>query len=264
MFVDKISITRAQSAINYPFNVELIKNFNSLKLTKPITFIVGDNGSGKSTFLESFCMSLNMPCLGEQDLNRDPTLESLKPLSDLFCYSRRKKPRTKFFFRAEDAFGYAKSLIKEMKALRNHENELSAEFKDGSYAQKLATGVVRGQYGALRNRYGENPDAYSHGEYFMNLLMDRIKPNGLYVLDEPETPLSPQKILSLIYMLIKEVKSGSQFIIATHSPILLACPNSEIFVAKNGHFIKTMYDEVEHVSLTRDFLNAPERYIKHF
>lgn len=115
----------------------------------------------------------------------------------------------------------------------------------------------------LKRLYGEGLEVRSHGERFPDLFQARFRLGGLYILDEPEAPLSPTKQLSLISMIKDMVRERSQFIIATHSPILMAIPDAELFVVEDGHIHQTEFDAIDHVTLTRDFLNSPERFLRH-
>jgi len=117
--------------------------------------------------------------------------------------------------------------------------------------------MARGQRAALANRYGSDPDARSHGETFLALLRTRLVPNGLYFLDEPETPLSPTRVLALIVLLAERVRQGCQFLIATHSPILMALPGAAILLAEDGRLQRTAWNDIEHVRVTRAFLADP-------
>ena len=131
------------------------------------------------------------------------------------------------------------------------------------YGLTLAQGVVRGQRRALAEKYGEDADARSHGESFLALFRARFVPGGLYLLDEPEAPLSPQRQLALLSMLKEMTAQEAQFIIATHSPILMALPGADILSFDTAPVRRVSYEEVEHVTLTRDFLNNPEAFLRH-
>ena len=119
-----------------------------------------------------------------------------------------------------------------------------------------------GQAAQLAGTYGADPDARSHGETFLHLLQARLKPDGLYFLDEPETPLSPSRVLALIIMLEEAVAHGSQFVVATHSPILLALPGAVILSADGGVLRQVAWDDLEHVRVTRAFLSDPESVLR--
>jgi predicted ATPase len=121
---------------------------------------------------------------------------------------------------------------------------------------------MRGQKRALDSKYGKNPDAFSHGENLLNILNTRLAPGGLYLLDEPETPLSAIRQLTLISILKDMVVKDCQFIIATHSPILMAFPDAMILNFDDGEISEIEYDEIENVSVTRAFLNDPESFLR--
>jgi predicted ATPase len=115
----------------------------------------------------------------------------------------------------------------------------------------------------MKQRYGEGGlDSYSHGESFLTLFQARFVPNGLYLLDEPEAPLSPIRQLSFIALLKQMVEQQAQFIIATHSPIIMAFPDAAILSFDGAKIRARQYEELEHVTLTRDFLNNPQAYLR--
>jgi len=114
---------------------------------------------------------------------------------------------------------------------------------------------------ALEKNYEKGLESYSHGESFLELFQARIKPGGLYILDEPEAPLSPFRQLGFISLLKQMVEQGSQFIIATHSPIIMAFPNAEIYSFDADEIQKVDYENLEHVTLTKSFLQNPQAYL---
>jgi predicted ATPase len=162
---------------------------------------------------------------------------------------------------------------------------MDEEYRNRSaYAKALAQGAIRKEIGEIDNRYGRaGLDARSHGESFLQFFQARFTPDGLYLLDEPEAPLSPLRQLGLLALLNDMVGQGAQFIIATHSPILMAFPNATILRFSptsprggtssrsgeegrggGGNVIEPVaYDEVEHVKVTRDFLANPQRFLQH-
>jgi predicted ATPase len=115
----------------------------------------------------------------------------------------------------------------------------------------------------MERRYGVDLDANSHGQSFLRLFQSRFVPGGLYLLDEPEAPLSPQSQLALLAMLIEMTRDDAQFVIATHSPILLAVPGARIYSFDSAPVAAVEYEALDHVRLTRDFLNDPARYLRH-
>jgi predicted ATPase len=122
---------------------------------------------------------------------------------------------------------------------------------------------VAGSLADMERRYGVDLDANSHGQSFLKLFQSRFVPGGLYLLDEPEAPLSPQSQLGLIAMIRDMVAQDSQFIIATHSPMLLGFPGARIYSCDAVPIAQVAFEELDHVVLTRDFLNNPERFLRH-
>jgi predicted ATPase len=126
----------------------------------------------------------------------------------------------------------------------------------------LAAGPVRASLKDMERRYGKDPDARSHGQAFLNLFQGRFVPGGLYLLDEPEAPLSPQNQLGLLAVLLEMVAQQAQFVIATHSPMLLAFPGARIYSFDRVPVGPVAYEDLDHVALTRDFLNDPPAFLR--
>ena len=245
----------------FPFNLPLVKSFTEVEFHTPVTFLVGENGSGKSTLMEAIAAGVGSIAVGTEDVQRDQTLDPARKLGGQLKLVWQRKTRRGFFLRAEDFFGFAKRMQHMVKELEEMAQGFEQEFT--GYALGLAKGAVLGQRRALVNKYGENLDANSHGESFLKLFQARFVPGGLYLLDEPEAPLSPQRQLALLSLLKEMVGEDTQFIIATHSPILMAFPGATILSLDSCPPKEVAYDELEHVSLTRAFLNNPESFLRH-
>lgn len=143
-------------------------------------------------------------------------------------------------------------------------NTVKHEYKDRSaYAAALASMPYRNELAAIQQRYGDKLDQSSHGESFMTLFQSRFVPGGLYLLDEPEAALSPARQLTFISVLKQMIEQDAQFIIATHSPIILAFPNADILSFEDGAMKRVQYADLEHVKLTKDFLNSPNSFLQH-
>lgn len=254
---------RARGDSEFPWNVPVVASLETLDFRAPVTFFVGENGSGKSTLLEGIAAGLRAVAIGSADIDKDETMRAARRLGEGLQFERRHQPSNKLFFRAEDVFGFTRRMLRSLRDLAEVEEEFRREFADGSYAQQLATSSARGQRVALESRYGADPDARSHGEVFLALLASRMTPRGLYLLDEPEAPLSPRGILQLIALLKDRAGQDCQFIIATHSPILLAFPDAAIYVFEGSHITETPYDDVDHVRIAKSFLNNPQQFLKH-
>ncbi|MEW6734369.1 MAG: AAA family ATPase [Acidobacteriota bacterium] len=257
------SIVKKNSIKNtdrFPFNIPLVKTLKEIEFTRPVTFFVGENGSGKSTFLEAIAAGIGSVAVGGEDIQRDKTLKYANSLATQLKFVWNKKTSRGFFLRAEDFFNFAKRINRMKEEL----DEFASEFEENltGYGLQRAKGTVAGQKAALIEQYGKDLDANSHGESFLKLFQARFVSGGLYLLDEPEAPLSPLRQLSLLSMLKDMIGQQAQFIIATHSPILMAFPDATIYSFDNYPVAEASYDELEHVCLTRAFLTNPESFLK--
>lgn len=258
----KSAISGSEST--FPFSVPAIRSLETLEVGAPITFFVGENGSGKSTLLEGIALAANLPVVGSTGLDHDATLTAQRSLAKRLRLSWDHRTRRGFFLRAEDFFGFTKMLGKLREELQQRVRDVEVEYADRSdYARGLASGPARASLGELQQRYGVDLDANSHGQSFLKLFQTRFVPGGLYLLDEPEAPLSPQSQLGLLALLKDMLAQEAQFIIATHSPLLLAYPGARIVSFDETPVREVPYAELEHVNLTRDFLADPERFLRH-
>lgn len=221
---------RVESFEKYPFNIEVIKNFSSLELNAPVTFLVGENGIGKSTFIEALAVSLGLNREGGTQNFQFHTKNTVSELSNYMRVSTYHLAKTKFFLRAESFYNFA------------------------SEVERL---VEEDGFHSLYRSYGGNLHECSHGESFLKLVQNRFTDHGLYILDEPEAPLSPQSQMSLLCIIDDLVKQGSQFIIATHSPILISYRKGEI-LDLNHDFQKVDYQDTEIYLTYKMYLDDPE------
>lgn len=217
---------RIENFNKYPFNIELIKNFDSLTFKSQVTFFVGENGVGKSTIIEGFACALGLPAEGGTENFRYNTKYTTSNLSNYLTVSTFNKPKTKFFLRAESFYNFS------------------------SEVQRL---VEEDGFCNLYNSYGGNLHECSHGEAFLNLVKNRFTDHGLYILDEPEATLSPQRQLSLLYLIDELASQGSQFIIATHSPILISYRDG-IVLDLNDNFKEINYKDTDIYNLYKMYL----------
>lgn len=248
----------------FPFQIPFLESFERLELVPPVTFLVGENGSGKSTFLETLACAVGSITVGSEDVRTDPTLKAVRELANHFKLTWSKKTRKGFFMRAEDFFGFAKKMNQVQGEMQADLEDVDRDYQGRSeYAKSLAKMPYSREIGAMRKAYGDGIDSRSHGESFLMLFRERFVGEGVYLLDEPEAPLSPARQLSFLALLHQMVSQNGQFIIATHSPILLAYPGAKILSFDGGKIHEENYAELEHVKLTRDFLNHPEAYLIH-
>lgn len=211
----------------YPFNIPSLQDLQELEFPTNVTFFVGENGSGKSTLLEAIadCCDFNTAGGGRQNLYEVHKAESA--LGEYIRLSWWPKVSNGFFLRSETFYQFA-----------SHIDLLEHPYKYAAYG-------------------GKSLHHQSHGESFLSLFIHRFKGKAIYLLDEPEAALSPTRQLSLL-KIMKDLEHEAQFIIATHSPILLGYPNATIY-SFDGEEIKSIrYEETIHYIVTKRFLNAPE------
>jgi predicted ATPase len=241
----------------YPFSVPQIRTLPPLDLNAGVTFFVGENGSGKSTLLEGIAAAAELPALGSADVAFDDTLAPARQLGATLRLAWSPRSRQGFFLRAEDFFGYHKSQARtDARILRER-----AEGPGGSAKPALDIGSAVHPDEREAARFVRRYDSRSHGERFMDVFTKRVRPGGLYLLDEPEAPLSPKRQIAFLDVMIRAAAGGAQFIIATHSPILLACPGARIHSFDATPIAEVGYGELEHVAVTRDFLSDPEKFL---
>jgi predicted ATPase len=234
-----LGLRRLYSGDTFPFSVPAIANIERLSLGEPVTLLAGENGSGKSTILEAIAAAIGfaehggeLARLGELPaVPRDVVDHARTPL--LAPVLSATKPRNGYFLRAESFFNVA-------------------EFVDSGdrFAPDLSL-------------YGDVPlHAQSHGESFLALAANRFGADGLYLLDEPEAALSVTGALALLAIVTRAAHSGAQFVIATHSPVLLAAPAAQIYELDEEGINSAVYDDLQAVRQMRGFLDAPDRYLR--
>ncbi len=247
----------------FPFNVPIVRALGEIRFTHPVTLLVGENGCGKSTMMEAIACAVGSVTVGSDAVESDKTLAHVRELAASLSQTWTKRTRKGFFLRAEDFFGYAKRMSQIRADAATQLEAIESEYAGRS---ELAKGLARMPHARtiaeLQNSYGDGLDAQSHGESFLKLFQSRLVPGGLYLLDEPEAPLSPLRQLAFLSLIMQMVSEDCQFIIATHSPIILSCPDAAILSCDSAPIEPVDYDDLEHVKLTRNFLNDPESYLR--
>lgn len=212
----------------HPFTIPLLKPQFNVTFTTPVTFLVGENGSGKSTLLEALAWALGFNAQGGNRDNSYADDVDGHALGRALWLSWRQRVSDGFFLRAETFFNFA------------------------TYLEEVGSPFIA--YG------GKSFHEQSHGEGFLALFENRIE-DGVYLLDEPEAALSPGRQLTFLSILHQLASMKvAQFIIATHSPILLTLPGATVLSIEDGELRQVSYRDTEHYQLTRDFLNSPERF----
>lgn len=241
LYVNRVSLSKEIPADNYLNGLSVVKNLkktDGIRFSRNVTFLVGENGVGKSTLIEGIAVAMGFnPEGGTVNFNFS-TKESHSELYHYLTVSRGyKKHRDGFFLRAESFYNVATNI-----------DEMDAEPCIGD--------KVISSYG------GVSLHDQSHGESFMALVENRFGGNGLYILDEPEAALSPMRLMRLICYMQELVNKNSQFIISTHSPILMTFPGAEILEITEDGIESVDYKKTEHFIITKRFMDAPEKMIE--
>lgn len=211
-------------------SVQHLEREGVLDLGQDVTFFAGENGTGKSTLLEAIAIAAGFNAEGGSRGFQFETRNSSSELHDFLTLVRETRPRDGFFLRAESFYNVATQI------------------------EQLRVGEFYG-----RSSLHEQ----SHGESFLALVQNRFYGRGLYLLDEPEAALSPLRQMTLLAEIHRLVQEDSQFVIATHSPILLAYPGAQIYEFGEGGIVPVDYRDCESYRLTHDFLMNPERYLSY-
>lgn len=232
VFVRGLRLGVAESS-KYPFSISAVKAASSIQFTTPVTFLVGENGSGKSTLTEAIAVAAGFNAEGGTKNYTFTTQNTTSSLVDSLTLVRgASREKYGYFLRAESFYTTA------------------------NYAEN---GTFPGGVPAPILFDGKRIHEQSHGEAFLAIVKE-FRP-GLFVFDEPESALSPKRQFSLLVAMHNLVQKGSQCIIATHSPILLAYPGAVIYELSDKGVQKVAYDDIEQVKITRDFLNHTSQYI---
>lgn len=237
-YVIEVSLQRSKikDFQSYPFSLPVIRNLETLVFHPKVTFLVGENGSGKSTLLEAIAHSLGFNPEGGTKNTQFSTNSTHSNLHEyLTTVKSHKTAKDGYFLRAESFYNTV-SYLEEIQ-------------KDVPWQNVFAS------YG------GKSLHARSHGEAFISLLNHRFKGKGLYILDEPEAALSPARQLSALTIIHELVKNDSQFVIATHSPILMAYPDALVYSLSEDGIEEVDYKNTDHYIITKEFLNRPEKMI---
>ena len=240
-FISEIVYDNSIPTKSYLYGLPVIKYLaeeGHLPFSSAVTFFVGENGTGKSTLLEAIAVSFGFNAEGGSRNFKFSTNDTHSELWRHLTIVKRARPHDGFFLRAESLYNVATNI-----------DELDRQ-------PSLGPPLID-SYG------GVSLHEQSHGESFLSIVQNRFGGNGIYLLDEPEAALSPMRIMTLMAEIDSLVKQGSQFIIATHSPILMTFPSAEIFEFSQDGIKCVNYRETEHYQITKRFLDEPERMLKY-
>jgi predicted ATPase len=244
-FIRRITLLRekVEAFDRYPFSIPAVKHLDSLNLDAKVTFLMGENGSGKSTLIEAIAVAAGFNAEGGTQNFSFATRRSESELHRVLRLVRGvRRPATGFFLRAESYFNVATNI---------------EEMDSDPWANALRGPPVIDSFG------GTSLHEQSHGESFMALVKHRFGKNGLYILDEPEAALSPKRQLELLRSMYELAEQKNcQFIVATHSPILLGYPKALLYELSAEGIHPTIYEATEHYTVTRDFLLNREKHLR--
>jgi len=258
-----ISVRPFPDARGFPFNLPLVQSLGELEFTTPVTFFVGENGTGKSTLLEAIACAVEAVTVGSENIRTDKSLTEVRRLAQALKLGWAKRTHRGFFLRAEDFCGYARQMNQVRAELQEDLDAVDEDPRGRSnFAISQAKMPYQHELSDMQQRYGGGLDQRSHGESFLALFQNRFVPEGLYLLDEPEAPLSPLRQLAFLAMLKDMVEQNGQFIIATHSPIILAFPGATLLSFDTLPVKPVAYSDLEHVNLTKAFLNNPDSFLR--
>lgn len=238
MFLNKVTLFKEPPMERqYPFTIPAIRNFKELEITSPVTFFVGENGTGKSTLLEGIADKCGFNTAGGSRNNVYDVHAAESVLGKYLTLSWLPKVTSGFFLRAESLYQFA-----------SHLDELERENPN---------------HGALDSYGGTSLHKQSHGESFISLFLNRFNGKAIYLLDEPEAALSPQRQLAFLRIMHDLTKEQNcQFIIATHSPIILGYPEATILSFDDGEIEETAYEMTGHYQITKYFLDHRKKFLE--
>lgn len=239
----------------FPFELPPVRELRKIELTSSVTFLAGENGSGKSTLLEAIGLRAKMRCAAGQPLDLDPALVPIHPLARSLKLTWMPPTRYGFFLRVEDFFLHAREQRQQQEAVGSVRASLDFELRIQSAERERAASNPAG-------RTSTAPTGQSAGEGFLRFLESHCAAGGIHLIDEPEAALSPQRQLAFMSLVKSVVDENAQFIIATHSPILLAYPGAQILSLDHGTISTVKYEDLPHVNFTRSFLQNPEQHLR--
>lgn len=240
LYLRSIAIDEHLDLDTYPGNIPVIRQIakEGLSFERPLTIFIGENGSGKSTVLEAIAIAMGFNPEGGTRNFLFSTNDSHSPLHEHLTTIKGLHPKDGFFLRAESFYNLASNI-----------DEMDRQLNFGRPLIDSYGGV------SLHKR--------SHGESFLDLVKNRFGGKGFYLLDEPEAALSPSRLMQLAVLIHDLIAKDSQFIICTHSPILMSYPNADLREFSEEGIRKTSFQETEHYRITRDFIEKPEVMYSH-
>lgn len=242
LYIKSVELTEEPERDKYLLGLPIVKYLksNKIEFKNPVTFVVGENGSGKSTLIEAVAVAYGFNAEGGTKNFNFETNYNVSELSQCIRLCKSGLIGDGFFLRAESFYNFASNI-----------DELDT---DNSPIRNTSPHIINSYGGISLHRQ-------SHGESFLSVVQNRLNSKGIYLLDEPEAALSPTRIMTLLVEINRLVKLGSQFIISTHSPILMAYPDADILQLSPDGIDRVKYTETEHYIVTKEFLNNTEKML---
>lgn len=252
MLIKKVRFIKEEET-SFPYHLNIFNQ--DISFTSPITVLIGENGCGKSTLLELIKDACSLYQIGKP-LNKHSQVKT-----DV-SYTLNK-PRG-FYFSSEDFTTYIHELEEEKAQSRASIDEINLTYKDRSvFAKQQALSPHKKTISEINHLHERNLNESSHGEAYLAFFKSRMRSKHLILLDEPETPLSFENQLALLYIVKDSIEQGSQFIIATHSPVIMSYPGAQIIEFTDSGLKEVSYEDIKQVKMLKDFLINPNRFYNH-
>ena len=248
--------------MKYPLSTGLISNLSEINFEFPVTILCGDNGCGKTTFMELLASCTNAIRI-DTNFHENDKITAIQSAQSYFRVVFSRRPSSTFFFQAEAFIKYIDELEQMKLDAKKAIEQIDIDYAEKSaYARSLAKEPHYDTLDSISRMYANELSKRSHGEGFLDFFSSRLKKNGLYLLDEPEAALSYENQF-VLSMLIKEaLDMECQFVIATHSPVITAIPEAKIYEIVKGSFYNSEYEDIDNVRFLKQFLSDPKRFFR--
>ena len=253
-------LEKCRGGSGYPWDTKVMQENTAFRFEQPVTLLCGDNGCGKTTLIELIAAKLRAERISTGGA-LSAAHRSILNAADGWKSVMKAKPQHCFLFTAEGFTRYIDYVANEKRFAQEELDALDGKY-GSDYARQLAAQPFAGTLHALEGMYDRPLEQQSHGQGFLDFFRSRLRPNGLYLLDEPEAALSYVNQLALIYLMQEAENMGSQFIVATHSPILMAYPRAALYEMQNGILTRKSYREMDSIRFLRRFLSDPDSLLR--